>query len=492
MLDTVFAESLEYLEQMPKAKRKTIGQFFTSAETARYMASMFAAPPKADISILDPGAGSGILTAAIIDRLQSNAAVKHIAVTCYETSEDVLPILEKNLEFIKNNSKIPVEYEIITENYITSQGKHFQKTQPQKVYDLIICNPPYKKIMKDAAEAASMPNVCYGAPNLYFLFTAMGQFNLDTQGEMVFIIPRSWTSGAYFKAFRKHLLNNGTLKQIHLFVSRDRVFEKESVLQETIIIKMDKSNKRDSVKITCSNSNSDFYNITTITVPYANIVVGPEQYVYLVTTKTELAVLQGLSKWKNTLPSIGLKMKTGLTVDFRYTKQLRNRPEPGAVPLLYSQHIRNGRVIFPVHRDMEYITTEKTGLIQKNKNYLLVKRFTTKEENRRLQCGVYLSTELPEYEYISTQNKVNFIDGIDFDMTAEQVYGLYVVFNSTIYDQYYRILNGSTQVNSTEVNAMPMPTMAELEQLGAALMCRNDLSVKVCDELIGDLINEQS
>lgn len=492
MLDTVFTESLKYLEQIPKEKRKAIGQFFTSAETARHMASMFNIPQKPNLTILDPGAGSGILTAAIVDRLQHNSKVKHIMVTCYETSEDVLPILRKNLEYIKVNSKIAIDYEIIEQNYITSQAQAFQAAKAARVYDLIICNPPYKKIMKDAAEATSMPSVCYGAPNLYFLFTAMGLFNLAATGEMVFIIPRSWTSGAYFKAFRKYLLGNGTLKQIHLFVSRDKVFEKESVLQETIIIKMDHSGRNDSVKISCSNSNSDFNNITTIDVPYSNIVVGPEKYVYLVTTAGELAVLQGLSRWKNTLPSIGLKMRTGLTVDFRHKEHLKNGPEPGAVPLLYSQHIKNGRVVFPVQRDWEYISTGRAGLIQKNRNYLLVKRFTSKEETRRLQCGIYLSADQPEYEYISTQNKVNFIEGIGFDMTEEQVYGLYVIFNSTIYDQYYRILNGSTQVNSTEANAMPMPTLAEVERLGAALISRNNLSVAVCDELIGDLINEQN
>lgn len=492
MIWTVFEESLKYLEQMPKEKRKAIGQFFTSPETARYMASMFTPQNKEQLSILDPGAGSGILTAAIIERLQDDYTVKHITVTCYETSEDVLPILKKNLEYIKSHSRIPVDYEIIEQNYITSQGKAFEAAKPGKVYDLIICNPPYKKIMKNAAEATSMPDVCYGAPNLYFLFTAMGLFNLEKYGEMVFIIPRSWTSGAYFRAFRHYLLNNGTLKQIHLFVSRDRVFERESVLQETIIIKMDKFSKKDSVKITCSNSNSDFYDITTIDVPYSNIVAGPEQYVYLVTNKNELDVLQGLSKWQNTLPSIGLKMKTGLTVDFRHMEQLRHYPGPENVPLLYSQHIRNGRVVFPIHREFQYITKWKSGLIQRNKNYLLVKRFTSKEENRRLQSGIYLSAEQPDYEYISTHNKVNFIEGIGFDMTDEQVYGLYVIFNSTIYDQYYRILNGSTQVNSTEVNAMPMPTLAEVERLGVALMGRNDLSVDVCDELLGGLINEQN
>ena len=53
-------------------------------------------------------------------------------------------------------------------------------------------------------------------------------------GEMVYIIPRSWTSGAYFKRFREYFLTEGKLEHIHLFVSRNKVFDKESVLQETI------------------------------------------------------------------------------------------------------------------------------------------------------------------------------------------------------------------------------------------------------------------
>lgn len=70
-------------------------------------------------------------------------------------------------------------------------------------YDMVIGNPPYMKIAKDAPEARAMPDVCYGAPNLYFLFAEMGMFNLIPNGELVYIIPRSWTSGAYFKNFVK-------------------------------------------------------------------------------------------------------------------------------------------------------------------------------------------------------------------------------------------------------------------------------------------------
>jgi len=491
LIDNVFEETLKYLEGMPKEKRKAIGQFFTSVETARYMASMFVAPKKENLSILDPGSGSGILTAAVIERLQGDSTVKHITVTCYETSEDVLPILKNNLAYIKANSVVPVDFNIIEKNYLTSQSDDFNADNNHAPkYDWIISNPPYKKIMKDAIEAVSMPSVCYGAPNLYFLFTAMGLYNLDADGELVFIIPRSWTSGAYFQRFRDYLFKVGTLKQIHLFVSRDKVFEKESVLQETIIIKVDKSRTQNNIKITSSNSNSDFNNISTIEVPYSTIVVGAEKYVYLVTTDDELKVLQSLNRWNNTLLTIGLKMRTGITVDFRSREYLRNEPEQDAVPLLYAQHIKNGKVVFPIDKDFQYITTEKSGLIQRNKNYLLVKRFTAKEEKRRLQCGVYLSDILPEYDRISTQNKVNFVEGVNFDMSEKLVYGLYVIFNSTIYDQYYRILNGSTQVNSTEVNAIPVPPLDEIEKLGSALMDANDLSVSVCDKILGVLLNE--
>ena len=80
LLDRVVEETLKYLEEMPKTKRKDMGQFFTSRETACYMASMFTAPSKASLSILDPGSGSGVLTAAIIDRLQNNSIVKRIKV----------------------------------------------------------------------------------------------------------------------------------------------------------------------------------------------------------------------------------------------------------------------------------------------------------------------------------------------------------------------------------------------------------------------------
>lgn len=474
---------------MPKKERKKYGQFFTSMETARYMADLFTIPKQKTITVLDAGAGSGILACAMVERLETVEEIKEICVTCYETDENVLPLLEENLLYVQNKSTKKVDIKIVTENYITSQYLDFNHMlggdeEPQK-YDLVIGNPPYMKISKAAPEATAMPSVCYGAPNMYFLFASMSLFNLKNNAEMVYIIPRSWTSGAYFKRFREYFLSEGKLVHIHLFGSRNKVFDKEEVLQETIIVKIRKTKiQPETVTITSTNTNKDFNQCTTLVVPYDIVVSGDELYVYLVTNEEEVSVLKKLHQWNKTLPEIGLKMKTGLTVDFRNRDILRNTEEEGAVPLFYSQHIKEGEVHFPIQKEHEYVVTDQKGLMQDNHNYLFVKRFTAKEESRRLQCGVYLAKKFPQYSKISTQNKINFIDGLLTNMSECLVYGLYVLFNSTIYDKYYRILNGSTQVNSTEINAMPVPDIDVIQEMGKKMMKSKDMSEENCNMIL--------
>ena len=263
MIDHVFAATVKYIDCMPKAKRKKYGQFFTSKETAVFMAELFSIPKGShSISILDPGAGSGILSVALLERLESNAEIDSIELVCYENDANIVDLLRSNLAWARTHSTKDISVTVITDNYILSQMLDYNgmlgANPDADKFDLIIGNPPYMKIAKDAPEAAAMPDVCYGAPNLYFLFAAMSMFNLKEDGEMVYIIPRSWTSGAYFQRFRRRFFEEGALEHIHLFVSRDKVFEKESVLQETIIIKAKRTqSKPKTITITTTQSNAD-------------------------------------------------------------------------------------------------------------------------------------------------------------------------------------------------------------------------------------------
>ena len=495
MLDYILSQTMIFLDNMPKRERKKKGQFFTSRETAEYMASLFSLDGvEGNVTILDPGAGTGILTAALVQRLQTVPAITKISVVCYETDIEVLPILSASMEYLKSECKVPFEYSIMNTDYILSQSNDFEHTlleskEPPK-YDFIIGNPPYLRVLRDNPAALAMPSVVHGAPNLYFLFAAMSLFNCKDGSEMVYIMPRSWTSGAYFKAFREYFFKYGKLEHIHLFVSRDKVFSQEQVLQETIIIKVKRTMQQPkSIELTSSQSNNDFNSITSIRLPYNSVIVGDDLYVFLPTNEEELDVIRTVNYYTNTMPDIGIRMKTGIIVDFRQYDDLREEESDDTCPLFYSQHIKNGRVNHdPSGKKFDWVITSKAGLVQDNKDYVFCKRFTAKEEKRRLQCGIYLASDFPEYAKIGTQNKINFIERIDGQaLNRAAIYGLFALFNSTLFDVYYRILNGSTQVNSTEVNQIPVPPLVVIETIGLRLQKMDDLSTSTCDTIIREV-----
>ena len=137
-VDFVEKTTKDYVEQMPKAQRKKIGQFFTSKETASYMAALFdIAADEKSISVLDAGAGSGMLAAAVIDRLEQMPQIDTIELVCCENDENVIGLLRSNLEWIKRSTTKKILCEVRQENYILSQAENYQGTfaaerQPQK------------------------------------------------------------------------------------------------------------------------------------------------------------------------------------------------------------------------------------------------------------------------------------------------------------------------------------------------------------------------
>ena len=102
MLEKIYSKTLDYINMIPKQDRKKHGQFFTEINIAKFMIKLFQESIKKEtISILDPGAGTGILSCALIEELENNKNIKNIKLTCYEKDKNIINILSENLEEVK-------------------------------------------------------------------------------------------------------------------------------------------------------------------------------------------------------------------------------------------------------------------------------------------------------------------------------------------------------------------------------------------------------
>ena len=98
--------------------------------------------------------------------------------------------------------------------------------------------------------------------------------------------------------------------------------------------------------------------------------------------------------------------------------------------------------------------------------YVLVKRFTAKEERKRIVATVFRPEgNLAGFESIGFENHLNYFHhrggGLD-DRLAE---GLAVYLNSTVVDSYFRQFSGHTQVNATDLRGLRYPSREQLYQL---------------------------
>ena len=340
-------------------------------------------------------------------------------------------------------------------------------------------------------EARAMSDIVYGQPNLYFLFMAMGARLLKNGGEFIYIVPRSFSSGLYFTVFRKWFLNVMRITNLHLFTSRETVGGKhDSVLQETVILRAQKTREhQESILITESHGEVCSDTVSRYEVSY-NTCVGNDDnsFLFFPASQEDAHILKFINQWSSTLIKSGYRMKTGLVVDFRETEWMSAKESGNSIPLLWAYNIDGHRVRFPVFSDGKpqyLIDAPGSRRLQMDVgNYILLKRFTSKEERKRLQCALLFQDDFPGYRNISTENHLNFITKPGGSMTKEEMYGLFTVLNSNYMDRYFRILSGSTQVNANEINSVPFPALEEIIRLGRRAMLRDNLDAAICDLLL--------
>ncbi|MDE0357219.1 MAG: BsuBI/PstI family type II restriction endonuclease [Gammaproteobacteria bacterium] len=493
MRDVALAEAVDFFRidaslKLDAKRRAALGQYMTPVPISRFMASLFS-ETRGDLRVLDPGAGVGSLTAALAERICSETAgQRSVEFVCYEIDAVLSSYLADTLRQVEGRCRREqvsvtsrlVEEDFILEHGVARQPGLFEGRCNDSGFTHAILNPPYRKIKTGSTHREALRSAGLETSNLYTGFMFVAARHLREGGEMVAIIPRSFCNGPYFKPFRRQFFAMMRLRHIHLFDRRDHAFRDDDVLQENIIVHAVKGGPAHDVTITTSSGSAleldparsmrAAEDLTQRTIPLSSVIRedDPDRFVHIAADGIEQRIMDRMAHFTATLGDIGVEVSTGPVVDFRLKDDLRAEPEDGAAPLLYPAHFRGGRVSWPkVMRKPNAIRVSddsRRWLWPNEGSYVVVRRFTSKEERRRIIAAIY-GSDLPG-ELVGFENHLNVFHERREGMPGNLAEGLALFLNCSLVDRYFRQFNGHTQVNATDLRRLRFPDRATLERLG--------------------------
>ncbi|HKZ82882.1 MAG TPA: BsuBI/PstI family type II restriction endonuclease [Anaerolineae bacterium] len=490
-----------YSDRASEEHRKQLGQFFTPPGVARFMASL-AGTLESDSLILEPGAGIGILVAAVAERIAREGICQEWHTITYETDPALRPALALALGYIRHWSSswnVQFTFEVVPDDFIMANAwllrpaPLFESVNRQSRPQLVISNPPYFKIPKTDPRVAVMAEVVHGQPNIYALFMAAAAKILQPDGQLIFITPRSFCSGPYFRQFRKWFFQAVALERVHVFESRTEAFARDQVLQENLILTARKTlDLPHFVELSSSWGTSDLGKSGSRRVPLSEVLDlnSPEAVLSIPVGPADSAVQEVFSRWPDRLRTLGLEISTGPIVPFRTTALVTSGDDTSTTPVVWVQHVERMAVTWPLLRftKPQRIRIERAtqSLLLPNANYVLVRRFSAKEENSRITAAPYLKGALSS-EFLGVENHVNYIHRPTGSLSEVEAVGLAAFLNSRWVDSYFRLSSGNTQVSATELRNLPLPPIEAIRRIGNRLRQSADISpVALINQVVGE------
>ena len=440
-------------------ERSGRGQFATPSQAARTMASLVE-PAGGVLRVVDPGAGAGALMLALVAAAVENGGLERLSVDLVETDRQALELLEtavRAARLVAEAHGLRLATRIVDGDFCDASswagGVRF---------DAAIVNPPYMKLgASDPCRRMVRRRHGVDCPNLYAAFLAVAVALLRDGGRLVAITPRSFANGLYFTNFRRRLTDAASFRQVILFDRRDRVFGSSSVLQETVIFSMAKS----------APSPGDLVRVETRSdhlcgpheahdVPHDEVVAphDPHRFINLPGRPDVMRVAERVAALPSDLQSLGLTVSTGPVVDFRCREFLTPAHAEGSVPLIYPANIKPAGVLWPLdtRKPQGFTAAPQTRRwLFPNGHYVLIKRFTAKEEKRRVVACVY--DPVDGHDFVAFENHVNVIHRDHAPLHRSEAVDLAEFLNSDLVDIYFRMFSGSTQVNATDLRRLRFP-----------------------------------
>ena len=434
-----------------------------------------------------------MLSAALISRLLSkeNLETSEIEIVAYELDRNAATYLAKTFAMCRELCRqrgIKFHYVIYNKDFIDAA---MSQLSGGNGYDIAILNPPYRKIKSGSNEWKKLRKNHLPHSNLYAAFVTLATILLKGGGKILSITPRSFCNGPYFLPFRKALLSQVSVSSVHIYNSRMKAFSTDDVLQENIILCAEKNCRHAEVRITSCDGPLD-KDVSVQVVRSEEFVDLRDRnlFIYLARNGHERRVNESIRKFKCRIADLNVNVSTGRVVDFRSRDLLRMPYDPDSVPLILPVHLVDGFVEWPLHRSRKPSAIVKSGSAEKlllpSDWYVLVKRFSAKEQKRRLTAAV-LDPDRIRFNHVGIENHLNYFHQNGSGLPKDLAKGLAAYLNSSMVDQFFRLFSGHTQVNATDLRNLKYPHFHALtaigKRIGEAFPIQDSLDQIIREEL---------
>lgn len=288
------------LRDVESALRRRRGQYFTPRAVRTRLLDLVRLRPR--MKVLDPGAGTGEFLLDVLEReptarasgFEIDASLARIART------------EHGLAHV-------VRRDALT-------------TVPKPEFDLVIGNPPYFEVRATPSLRKRFAGVISGRPNVFAMFFQLSLAALKPGGVLAFIVPPSMNNGAYFDALRRHILAHAAIESL-IVLDDATLFDGAQQAVQLLVLRTGPTSDRHVFHADLGRDE-----------PTPLFLEHPEK-------------LARLLKGQRTIADLDCTVRTGRCVWNRRRADLRLRPEPGAVRLIWARDIGDGLEIGPATRN---------------------------------------------------------------------------------------------------------------------------------------------
>ena len=339
-------------------------------------------------------------------------------------------------------------------------------------FDVVFCNPPYRKMSSDEVLAAGeeYSDVVQSQPNLYGLFIALCVKLLRQDGHAALVTPTSFLTGKYFSALRKYLACEAEVLQIGMVSDRTGVFidvEQETAL--TLLKRSASPHAQFATTVSLVARDGSYRSVGTCTLSSTGAAWTVPR------TEADVAVLESMSRSPWRISDYGYRVRIGIFVWNRDQRSTYFDQETGArdasealFPLIWASDIATDfRLKFGVkanaHVEPSWVNFENTdhsGVVKSQA--VVLQRVTSNDQPKRLIGAVVPTEFIQRHGGFVAENHVVVLEQVKPGFSPIDLARLLAC---APIDRYFRCISGSTNVSAYELRHLPLPNPSDIRAL---------------------------